>query len=252
MLAVVVAVTGLATVDRRHRRLRLRRRHRRRAAVGRHDAVGGARHGPERDCRAADSTRPSRPTLMANAPLADAITYGFGDLGLILFLTWLGPKLMRADLKREAKELEAAARGGAEPAARSRSGAHYGVRAYQVENPEVGGLDRRGARAAASPRAAVGAARAARAACCCTLDPALTLQRGDRIVVSARAGRVPDAERDDRPGDRRCRAAVAAGARPWPSSLTNREVIGTDPGRALAATRGARRLPRSRCGAAPC
>jgi len=46
-------------------------------------------------------------TLMANAPLADAITYGFGDLGLILFLTWLGPLMMRADLKREAKELEA-------------------------------------------------------------------------------------------------------------------------------------------------
>ena len=37
--------------------------------------------------------------LMANAPLADAITYGFGDLGLILFLTWLGPRMLRADLK---------------------------------------------------------------------------------------------------------------------------------------------------------
>src|SRR4029077_1800787 len=41
--------------------------------------------------------------LMADAPLADAITYGFGDLGLILFLTWLGPKIMRADLKRDAE-----------------------------------------------------------------------------------------------------------------------------------------------------
>ena len=48
----------------------------------------------------------TRAALMANAPMADAITYGFGDLGLILFLTWLGPKLMRADLKREARELE--------------------------------------------------------------------------------------------------------------------------------------------------
>ena len=38
-------------------------------------------------------------TLLAHAPLGDAITYGFGDLGLILFLTWLGPKLFRADLK---------------------------------------------------------------------------------------------------------------------------------------------------------
>src|SRR3954451_14202024 len=45
-------------------------------------------------------------TLVANAPLADAITYGFGDLGLILFLTSFGPKIMRADLKNEAKALE--------------------------------------------------------------------------------------------------------------------------------------------------
>src|SRR4249919_3677274 len=44
--------------------------------------------------------------LAANAPLADAITYGFGDFGLILFLTWLGPKILGADLRREAKLLE--------------------------------------------------------------------------------------------------------------------------------------------------
>src|SRR5215510_978906 len=49
----------------------------------------------------------AKASLIANAPLADAITYGFGDLGLILFLTWLGPRIMKADLKREAKEIEA-------------------------------------------------------------------------------------------------------------------------------------------------
>ena len=38
-------------------------------------------------------------TLLAHAPLGDAITYGFGDLGLILFLTWLGPKMFRARLE---------------------------------------------------------------------------------------------------------------------------------------------------------
>src|SRR4029079_2607262 len=52
-------------------------------------------------------------TMMANAPLADAITYGFGDLGLILFLTWLGPRIMRADLKAEARRLEEELAGGA-------------------------------------------------------------------------------------------------------------------------------------------
>ncbi len=50
--------------------------------------------------------------LTANAPLADAISYGFGDLGLILFLTWLGPRILNADLKREAKELEQKLSGG--------------------------------------------------------------------------------------------------------------------------------------------
>ena len=75
---------------------------------------------------------------MANAPMADAITYGFGDLGLILFLTWLGPKIMRADLKREAKEIEArlalAGTGG-----HATAWVHYGVRAYEVQNPQVAG-----------------------------------------------------------------------------------------------------------------
>src|SRR4051812_27564757 len=74
--------------------------------------------------------------LMANAPLADAITYGFGDLGLILFLTSIGPKLMRADLKREAKALEATlAAGGA--GSQVFSAAHLSMRAYLAENPQV-------------------------------------------------------------------------------------------------------------------
>ena len=63
-------------------------------------------------------------TLLAHAPLGDAITYGFGDLGLILFLTWLGPKILRADLKREAKELEATLSGG-KPAGQIASGRTY-------------------------------------------------------------------------------------------------------------------------------
>ncbi len=68
----------------------------------------------------------AKAVLIANAPLADAITYGFGDLGLILFLTWLGPKIMRADLKREAKELEQELSAG-KPAATSPSAIHYGT-----------------------------------------------------------------------------------------------------------------------------
>ncbi len=81
---------------------------------------------------------PPRPTLIANAPLADAITYGFGDLGLILFLTWLGPKIMRADLKRDAKALEQQLSGG-KSSGQMFSAAHFSLRAYRVENAEVAG-----------------------------------------------------------------------------------------------------------------
>ena len=77
-------------------------------------------------------------TLAANAPLADAITYGFGDFGLILFLTWLGPKILGADLRREAKLLEAQlSKGASEGGLGGR--AYYGVRAYRVESPELAG-----------------------------------------------------------------------------------------------------------------
>src|SRR4249920_3381967 len=75
-------------------------------------------------------------TLLANAPLGDAITYGFGDLGLILFLTWLGPKMFRADLKAEAKELEKTLAGD-KPTGPVAAGVHHGLRAYAVENAGV-------------------------------------------------------------------------------------------------------------------
>src|SRR4249920_3645603 len=81
-------------------------------------------------------TEAAKTTLIANAPLADAITYGFGDLGLILFLTWLGPKIMRADLKREAKALEAQLSGGAS-GGQLFSAAQFSMRAYRLERVEA-------------------------------------------------------------------------------------------------------------------
>ncbi len=124
--------------------------------------------------------------LMANAPLADAITYGFGDLGLILFLTWLGPMIMRADLKREAKQLEAelskGANGGDVSASR-----HYSHRAYRVEQVGAAGMslssleDRY-----AATRLTVRQIR--RGTTVLALEPALALQRGDEVVVTARLG----------------------------------------------------------------
>ncbi|HEX7136843.1 MAG TPA: TrkA C-terminal domain-containing protein, partial [Vicinamibacterales bacterium] len=136
----------------------------------------------------------SRAVLAANAPLADAITYGFGDLGLILFLTWLGPKILRADLKKEAKELERKLSGGGS-GDRVFSGARLSVRAYAVENAQVAGSTLAALEARyAAQRLSV--QRVQRDDELLKLSPGLELRRGDRIVVSAGRSAFPNAERD--------------------------------------------------------
>jgi hypothetical protein len=57
---------------------------------------------------------------------------------LILFLTWLGPKLLRADLRSEAKALEKTLAAGAGES-QSFSGAHLGLRAYVLANTHFAG-----------------------------------------------------------------------------------------------------------------
>jgi putative transport protein len=133
-------------------------------------------------------------TLMADAPLGDAITYGFGDLGLILFLTWLGPKIMRADLRREAKVLEQELSGGKDNGPVF-SAARFSIRAYRIESDEaaastLAALEKR----FATDRLSV--QRVQRGDEQLSLDPALSLKRGDRIVVSARRGAFARAERE--------------------------------------------------------
>src|SRR4029453_2475581 len=132
--------------------------------------------------------------LIANAPLADAITYGFGDLGLIVFLTSIGPKMLRADLKREAKALEEALAGGG-PGGQTFSAAHYSLRAHAVENAQVGGstvaaLEDRYADARLTVH------RVQRGQQLLKPGPDLVLTRGDRVVVSARRAAFLLAERD--------------------------------------------------------
>jgi putative transport protein len=136
----------------------------------------------------------AKATLAAHAPLADAITYGFGDLGLILFLTWLGPLILRADLKREAKALEqklaAASPGGDVP-----SGTYYGLRAYRVENAAVSGATL-GALEARYAAARLSVQRVQRRNELLELTPALALNDGDRLVVSAQRGAFVNAARE--------------------------------------------------------
>lgn len=136
----------------------------------------------------------AKSALMADAPLADAITYGFGDLGLILFLTWLGPKIMRADLKRDAKALEQQLSGGKDSGPVF-SAAHYSLRAYRIESAEaaasnLAALENRFAAERLSVQ------RVQRGGALLPLDPTLPLEPGDLVVVSARRGAFLRAERD--------------------------------------------------------
>lgn len=134
-------------------------------------------------------------TLSANAPLADAITYGFGDLGLILFLTAIGPWLMKADLKKEARTLEQQMSGGAAKSAVF-SDVLFAFRAYRLERlagVAVGELEER----YASGRLAV--QRVRRGGDVLEISAGLVLVQDDEIVVSGRRGALSAFERDAGP-----------------------------------------------------
>lgn len=134
-------------------------------------------------------------TLSANAPLADAITYGFGDLGLILFLTAIGPWLMKADLKKEARALEQQMSGGAAKTAVF-SDVLFAFRAYRLERlagVAVGELEER----YASGRLAV--QRVRRGGDVLEISAGLVLVQDDEIVVSGRRGALSAFERDAGP-----------------------------------------------------
>lgn len=125
-------------------------------------------------------------TLIANAPLADAITYGFGDVGLILFLTVVGPWLMRIDLKSEAKALEGKLAAGGNKG-ELLSSRFFGIRGYRVSRLgdlalTVRALEERYSK----ERLAV--QRVKREAQLLRIEPDLSIRPGDAIVIAARVG----------------------------------------------------------------
>jgi putative transport protein len=125
-------------------------------------------------------------TLAANAPLADAITYGFGDFGLILFLTVVGPRLMRVDLKSEARALEEklAATGHDDQVLSSR---FFGIRGYRVSRLGDAALTVRTLEARFSGgRLAV--QRVKRGNELLRVEPELAIRPGDAVVIAARVG----------------------------------------------------------------
>src|SRR5437763_10172266 len=83
-------------------------------------------------------TAADKTSLTNNIPVAYAVTYLVGTAFIVWFLPNVGPKLMRVNLKEEARKLQAkiAASGGGEPETLSAYQA-LAVRAYQVTNPNL-------------------------------------------------------------------------------------------------------------------
>ncbi|MEM5786814.1 MAG: aspartate-alanine antiporter [Syntrophobacteraceae bacterium] len=85
-------------------------------------------------------SEPEKKVLYNNIAVAFAITYLFGVVGVILFFKFL-PRLMRIDLKEEARMLEKNMGGGSEiksPELFSWSN-QVGLRAYEVTNGQIAG-----------------------------------------------------------------------------------------------------------------
>lgn len=87
---------------------------------------------------AMDIDEATRTVLTAHAPLADATTYIFGEVGLILFVTVLAPRLLKIDLERVARDGEAALQDRADdPEEGLWDHAPLSLRTYRLENPQL-------------------------------------------------------------------------------------------------------------------
>src|SRR5438067_4533488 len=126
-------------------------------------------------------------SLINNIPVAYAVTYLIGTAFIVWFLPNVGPKLMRVNLKEEAKKLRAkiAASGGDEPETPSAYQA-LAVRAYQVTNQNL--INRSVGELEARPKQArVFISRIRREGNIMEADPDTVVREGDVIAVLTRS-----------------------------------------------------------------
>jgi putative transport protein len=126
-------------------------------------------------------------SLINNIPVAYAVTYLIGTAFIVWFLPNVGPKLMRVDLKEEARKLRAkiAASGGGEPETLSAYQA-LAVRAYQVTNADL--INRNVAELEARPKEArVFISRIRRDGKIIEAEPDTVVREGDVIAVLTRS-----------------------------------------------------------------
>ena len=126
-------------------------------------------------------------SLINNIPVAYAVTYLIGTAFIVWFLPNVGPKLMRVNLKEEARKLRAkiAASGGGEPETLSAYQA-LAVRAYQVTNPDL--INRNVGELEARPKEArVFISRIRREGKIIEAEPDTVVREGDVIAVLTRS-----------------------------------------------------------------
>jgi putative transport protein len=124
--------------------------------------------------------------LTNNIPVAYAVTYLVGTGFIVWFLPNVGPKLMRCNLKEEARQLQAliSGSGKGEPEMLS-AYQKLAVRAYRVSHPDL--LNRSVAELEARPRVSrVFISRIRRDGVIIAPDPATIIREGDVIAVLTR------------------------------------------------------------------
>ena len=125
-------------------------------------------------------------SLTNNIPVAYAVTYLVGTGFIVWFLPNIGPKLMRVNLKEEARKLQAQITGSGTGEMETLSAFQaLGVRAYRVSNPDL--LNQSVAALEARPKAArVFISRIRRDGKIFDPDPATVIQEGDIVAVLTR------------------------------------------------------------------
>lgn len=125
-------------------------------------------------------------SLTNNIPVAYAVTYLVGTGFIVWFLPNIGPRLMRVNLKEEAKKLQAQLSGSGQADDKTPSAFQtFGVRTYQVANPEF--VNRSVADLEALPRDfRVFITRIRRDGRIIEAEPATVIREGDIVAVLTR------------------------------------------------------------------
>jgi len=135
--------------------------------------------------RALPLTDEEKSRLIAQIPVADALTYLFGTLGVIVFCGYVGPWLLRVDLKADARRLEAAMGLAREQDSIDSGWRMFAMRAYRIEpRHRVVGLTVAEAERSVSP-ARLFVERIRRGRDLIEARPDTVLQAGDVVAVIA-------------------------------------------------------------------